>query len=69
MTIYTEEFMALRQAVSVLADLAGDGETNRFQDAVLSRAMDAITSAQDRLDAHNEKQAAYMKQRRERRSA
>lgn len=67
MTIYTEEFMALKIAVGVLADRIE--ELDDREKMFLRSAEYAIEEADARLTEHNAKQAAYMKQRRERRTA
>lgn len=61
MRIRTEELMAIKIAVSIAMETTGLSEREmRYMD----RAMNAISSIEDRHDIENAKQAALMRKRR-----
>ena len=62
MTVYTEEMMAVKIAVSLLRSL--EDELDEREIPLLVQAEQAIRSAEKRLIKANEKQARYMAERR-----
>lgn len=61
MTIYTEEFMALKIAVGIMESRHDLSDREKMY---LEYALSAIQSAEERQNASNARMAAYMKQRR-----
>lgn len=64
MTIYTEEFMALKVALGIVRDRISDLDDTEI--GQVANAIMAIANAEERQRQNNSRMARYMKERRSR---